>query len=124
LTFVDSNVRVYLTGAPHPHKREAIGPMLQATLDMIDDVFPIRREDVLRASEILQHPAALSARDAIHVAVMGRHGVRTILTFDTNFDRRPSLKRIFRLKPRCRTLAVSGLSKPEHHAETHYLSGI
>lgn len=76
------------------HKREAIGPALQVTLDIADDVFPIEQRDVLRAAEIVQNPAQLSARDAIHIAVMERHGVRSIFSFDADFDRWPGIKRI------------------------------
>ena len=76
------------------HKREAIGPTLQVTIDIADEVFPINKADVLRAGEITQNPASLSARDAIHIAVMERHGIRSILSFDADFDRWPGLKRI------------------------------
>jgi len=48
----------------------------------------------MRAAEIVQNPAQLSARDAIHIAVMERHGVRSIFTFDADFDRWPGLKRL------------------------------
>jgi predicted nucleic acid-binding protein len=75
-------------------KREAIAPGLQAILDIADEVYAIEQRDVMRAAEIAQHPARLSARDAIHVAVMERHGVRSIVTFDADFDRWPGIKRI------------------------------
>jgi len=130
LIFVDSNIPMYLIGAPHPHKaeaqvllerfiaarerlvtdaqvlqeilhrytainrREAIGPAIQATLDIADEVFAIEQRDVMRAAEIVQNPALLSARDAIHVAVMERHGVRSVLSFDADFDRWPGIERI------------------------------
>jgi predicted nucleic acid-binding protein len=55
---------------------DAIAPALQLLLDLADEVFPVERADVLRASEIVQHPAALSARDAIHIAAMERRGAR------------------------------------------------
>lgn len=76
------------------NKRESIVPALQAVLDVADDVFGIEKRDVLRASEITQHPAMLTARDAVHIAVMERHGVRSILSFDADFDRWPGLTRI------------------------------
>ena len=75
-------------------KREAIGPALQLMLDITDELFSIEKADVLRASEIVQHRLRLSARDAIHIAVMERHGVRSILSFDMDFDRWPGLRRI------------------------------
>jgi predicted nucleic acid-binding protein len=78
-------------------KREAIGPALQIMLDIVDEVFPIEKAEVLRAGEIAQNRALLSARDAVHVAVMERHGIRSILSFDGDFDRWPGLQRIHRI---------------------------
>jgi predicted nucleic acid-binding protein len=133
LIFVDSNIPMYLIGAPHPHKteaqvilerliaagrrlvtdaevlqeilhrytaierREAIGPALQVTLDVVDEVLPIEKTEVLRAGEIAQNRALISARDAVHIAVMERHGIRSILSFDGDFDRWPGLQRIHRI---------------------------
>lgn len=78
-------------------KREAIGPALQITLDIVDEVFPIQKAEVLRAAEIAQHRARLSARDAVHIAVMERHGIRSILSFDGDFDHWPGIQRIHRI---------------------------
>ncbi len=75
-------------------KREAIGPAFQLLLEIVDDVLAIEKADVLRAGEIVQNRALLSARDSVHIAVMERHGVRSILSFDADFDRWPGLKRI------------------------------
>lgn len=130
MIFIDSNVPMYIVGAPHPHKtdsqillerliasgerlvtdaevlqeilhrytaidkRNAIEPALQLILDVVDDVFPIEKQDVLRAAEIAQKPSLLSARDAVHVAVIERYSIGSILTFDSDFDRWPGLKRI------------------------------
>lgn len=79
-------------------KREAIGPAFQLLLDIVDDVFVIDKADVLRAGEIVQNRALLSARDGVHVAVMERHEIRSILSFDADFDRWPGLKRIHRIR--------------------------
>jgi hypothetical protein len=78
-------------------RREAIGPALKATLDIVDEVLPIEKAEVLRAGEIAQNRALISARDAVHIAVMERHGVRSILSFDGDFDRWPGLQRIHRI---------------------------
>jgi len=78
-------------------RREAIGPALQVTLDLVDEVFPIGKEEVLRAGEIAENPARLSARDAVHIAVLERHKIRTILSFDADFDRWPGIERIHRI---------------------------
>jgi len=78
-------------------RRDAISPAMQLTLDIVDEVYPIEKADVLRASEIAQNPAALSARHAIHVAIMERNGIRSILSFDSDFDRWPGLQRVHQI---------------------------
>ena len=78
-------------------KREAIGPAFQVMLDIVDEVVPIEKAEVLRAGEIAQNRAMMSARDAVHIAVMERHGIRSILSFDGDFDRWPGLQRIHRI---------------------------
>jgi hypothetical protein len=78
-------------------KREAIGPALQLTLDIVDEVLPIEKAEVLRAGEIVRNRALMSARDAVHIAVMEHHGIRSILSFDRDFDRWPVLQRIHRI---------------------------
>jgi hypothetical protein len=75
-------------------RRNKIGPAFQALLDIVDEVFAVEKADVLRAAEIAQNLASFSARDALHIAVMERHGVQSILSFDADFDRWPGLKRI------------------------------
>ena len=133
MILIDSNIPMYLIGAPHPHKsdaqlllerliaagqrlvtdaevlqeilhryaaigkREAIGPAFQLLLDIVDDILPIEKADALRAGEIVQTRALLSARDSLHIAVMERHGIRSILSFDADFDRWPGLERIHQI---------------------------
>ncbi len=63
------------------NRRDAIGPALQVLLEISDDIFAIEKVDVMRAAEIVQNPALLSARDALHVAVMERQGIRAVLSF-------------------------------------------
>jgi predicted nucleic acid-binding protein len=128
--FVDSNVPMYLVGAPHPNKErsrlllaravaegevlvtdaevlqeilhryvaigrtDAIAPAVDATLEVVDSVFPIERDDVLQARSILEMQARLSARDALHVAVMQRHKVGRIMTFDAGFDAVQGIERL------------------------------
>jgi len=128
--FVDSNVPMYLVGAPHPHKadsqrllercvaeqerlvtdaevlqeilhryaaiarRDAIIPAFEALLSVVDEVFPIELADVERARDLLLAAPQVSARDAIHAAVMERRGVSTILTFDRAFGLLPGVTRL------------------------------
>jgi hypothetical protein len=51
------------------------------------------RADVERARNLLATPT-LQARDAIHVAIMQRHDVNRVLSFDRAFDEVPGLARI------------------------------
>ena len=133
MIFIDSNIPMYLVGAPHPHKveaqliierliasgerlvtsaevlqeilhrytainrREAIAPALHATLGIVDEVLPVEKVDVIRASDIVLRPAGISARDAVHIAVMERHSIRSLMSFDADFDRWPGLQRLHRV---------------------------
>ena len=73
---------------------EAIQPAFDLLAALTDEVFPIELRDVERARDVLLARWGLSARDAIHVAVMQRHGVRRILSFDRDFDDVPGIERI------------------------------
>jgi uncharacterized protein len=79
------------------NKREAIEPALRVILDVVDDVFPIEKRDVLRAGEIVQTRFPFSARDAVHIAVMERRGIGAVFSFDADYDQWPGLKRIYRI---------------------------
>ena len=78
-------------------RREAIEPAFQLLLAIADDVFPIEKADAIRAAEIVQSRASFSARDSIHLAVMERRRVQSILSFDADFDQWPGLDRIYLL---------------------------
>lgn len=75
-------------------RRDAIGPCVDALLGLADEIFSVEVEDVLRARDLLAGAEQLSARDAIHVAVMRRYGVRRILSFDAGFDGVVGIERI------------------------------
>ena len=130
MILIDSNIPMYLVGAPHPLKseavrlversiadgvrlvtdaevlqeilhryvaigrREAIQPAFDALLGVTDEVFPIEPADVDRAKSIVLGTAGLSARDAIHLAVMARRRVERIMSFDAGFDGYPGVARI------------------------------
>jgi len=130
MILVDSNVIMYLVGAPHPHKlpaqrflesamtarerlvtnaevlqeilhrytainrRDAIQPAFDALLGVVDEVFPITLDDVLRARTITLGYPRLSARDTIHLALMESRGINRIMSFDRAFDGFPGIHRI------------------------------
>ncbi len=130
MIFVDSNIPMYLVGAPHPHKidaqnaveraiadgkrlvtdaevlqeilhryraidrLDAIQPAFHALLGIVDEVFPIEEQDVRAAKDILLGSHRISSRDALHVAVMYRRSVVSVLSFDQDFDGTPGITRI------------------------------
>lgn len=67
-------------------RRDAIDAAFEALLGIVDVVHGIEFEDVERARRLLSGTDRLSARDAIHLAVMQRHEIDRILTFDEAFD--------------------------------------
>lgn len=75
-------------------RRDAIQPALDALLSVVDEVFPVTRDDAIRARDIVLGSTQLSARDAIHIAVMERNGVDTILSFDRSFEAVPGVARV------------------------------
>ena len=75
-------------------RREAIQPAFDAIMGVVDEVLPIEVADVERAKTVLAGSRQLSARDALHIAIMERHGIHRILSFDSGFDSRPGLSRI------------------------------
>ncbi len=75
-------------------RREAIRPALDALLGVVDEVYPVERADVEKAAEVLAGRLRVSARDALHIAVMTRRRVKRILSFDGGFDGVPGIERI------------------------------
>ncbi|MBV8143672.1 MAG: type II toxin-antitoxin system VapC family toxin [Gammaproteobacteria bacterium] len=130
MILVDSNVPMYLIGAPHPHKtdsqrlleqlisdrqklvtdaevlqeilhryvaidrRDAIQPAFDALLGVVDQVFAIDESTAQRAKEIVLERPGLSARDAVHAAVMDLQAIELILSFDAGFDGLPGIQRL------------------------------
>ena len=75
-------------------RREMIQPAFDALLGVIDELFPVQASTVGRAKTIVLARRKLSARDALHLAVMEEQGVREILTFDAGFDGYPGITRL------------------------------
>lgn len=130
MILVDSNIPMYLIGAPHPHKsdaqrllerllserrrlvtdaevlqeilhryvaidrRDAIQPAFDALLGVVDEVLAVDGTAAQRAKEIVLGHRQLSARDAVHLAVMEQHGIEQILSFDSGLDGFPGVTRL------------------------------
>ena len=130
MIFVDSNIPMYLVGAPHPNKDRATAILTQLVSDgeqlvtdvevyqeilhrytstqrpgaidaafesldeIADDVLDFGMSEIRVAREIIAAVDGISARDALHVAVMRRAGTNRILSFDRGFDLVPGVERL------------------------------
>lgn len=75
-------------------RRDAIQPAFDALLSIADEVFSVDLPAVERAKSITLGNEELSARDAIHLAVMQRQGVDRIMSFDRGLDVFPGIERL------------------------------
>jgi predicted nucleic acid-binding protein len=75
-------------------RRDAIQAAFDALLGFVDEVFPIDRGGVDRAKAIVLGSKRLSARAALHLAVMQMRGVERIMSFDSGFDGFPGVMRV------------------------------
>ena len=75
-------------------RADAIDAGFAALLGIVDVTYPIELSDVERARRLLRTTPALSARDAIHVAVMQADDVGRIMSFDRGFDGLPGIVRL------------------------------
>ena len=76
------------------NRREAIQPAFDAILRVVDDVLPIRRSDVEHAKDTLLRYPRLSARDALHIAIMARYNITQLMSFDRGFETYPGIQRL------------------------------
>ena len=77
------------------NRRDAIQPCFNVVLEIVDEVVPVTLETMSAAREIVLGHPDLTARDAVHLAVMREHGIETILSFDRHFDGIPGVTRLF-----------------------------
>jgi len=76
------------------NRRQVIQPAFDALLALVDSVLAIEQETVVEAKQIVLGYPQLSARDAVHLAVMRLHGIDRILSFDSGFDGFQGITRI------------------------------
>lgn len=130
MIFIDSNVPMYLIGAPHSHKdrvrilldrlieaRERFATDVEVYQEILHRYTAIRRPDAIDAAfasldaiadevmtfgmaeiriarELIGSVDGISARDALHVAVMRSAGIHRILSMDRGFDACPGIERL------------------------------
>ncbi len=124
MIFIDSNVPMYLVGVAHPNKDRAVGAQrerfitdvevyqgiphrytairrpdaIDAAFDSLhgiaDDALAFGMAEIRSARVLLSSVGRLSARNALHVAVMQKAGASRILSFDDGFDAVPGIERL------------------------------
>ena len=73
---------------------EAIDPAFASLDSLVDDVLSFGVAEVRTARSLLESVSSLSARDALHAAVMANAGVKRIFSFDQGFDAVTGLERL------------------------------
>jgi len=75
-------------------RRDAIQPAFNAVLGVVDEVLAVTLGDVERAKTIVLGAHRLSARDALHAAIMERERIDRVMSFDKGFDGVPGVTRL------------------------------
>lgn len=61
---------------------------------MLGRILPVEDADVYEARSVAERYPTLNPRDAIHAALMARHGIQDIVTADTHFEAVEGIRRI------------------------------
>jgi uncharacterized protein len=75
-------------------RRDRIERTFETLRGIVDEVLAVDEADVFAAKDIVHAHERLSARDALHVAVMRRRRVNDILSFDRGFDAITGIRRL------------------------------
>lgn len=73
---------------------DAIDPAFRSLDAIVDDVFTFGMPEVRMARSIIGSVDGVSARDALHAAVMRSNRVSRILSFDRGLDTVPEIERL------------------------------
>ena len=75
-------------------RRDKIELAFETLRGLVEDVLAVEGADVFAAKDLLYAHPQLSARDALHVAVMRRHEITRIVSFDRGFDVVSGIRRL------------------------------
>ncbi len=75
-------------------RTEAIDAAFENLDGLADDILTFGMPEVRAARSLIDSVRGISARDALHVAVMRRAGANRILSFDRGFDICPGIHRL------------------------------
>ncbi len=73
---------------------EAIDPAIEILSSLVDEALEFGMREIRKTRSIIDSVDGISARDALHTAVMQTAGVSQILSFDKGFDRCPGIERL------------------------------
>ncbi|MCY3580899.1 MAG: type II toxin-antitoxin system VapC family toxin [Acidimicrobiia bacterium] len=76
------------------NRPDAIDSAFDVLDAIVDDVLGFGLQEIRAARSIIDSIPGLSARDALHLAVMRGAGITRVLSFDRGFDRCPGIERI------------------------------
>lgn len=92
-----TNVEVYqeiLHRYTVTQRLDAIDAAFESLDDIADEVLTFGMSEIRAARALIGSVDGLSARDALHVAVMRSAGISRILSFDRGFDACPGIERL------------------------------
>ena len=75
-------------------RRETGAQVYDLFVEICPTVLDVTLADTDRARDLLLEIEGISARDAVHAAVMANHDIRAIASFDTGFDGVPGVERL------------------------------
>ena len=75
-------------------RRDTASEVYSLFVEICPEIFDVTLADTDGARDLISASPGLSARDALHAAVMRNHDVRRIATFDRHFDKLPRIRRV------------------------------
>jgi hypothetical protein len=76
------------------NRTDFIGPAFALLDSIADEVLVLEMTHIRGARELIASVRSISARDAVHAAIMKSAGISEIFSFDRGFDRCPGISRI------------------------------
>lgn len=75
-------------------RRDKIEIAFEMLRGVVEDVLAVEGADVFAAKDLIHAHPRLSAREAVHVAVMRHHEIREVVSFDRGFDAVSGIRRL------------------------------
>jgi predicted nucleic acid-binding protein len=75
-------------------RRDMASEVYELFVEVCPEIFHVTLADTDRARDLVCGGVEVSARDAVHAAVMFNHSVEWIATFDAGFDRVSNVRRL------------------------------